>query len=121
MNREQKRAAQRQGMAGPDGSPVATRDRKAPAQRVAKERTSPKQFLSEVVSELRKTSWPTRPETIRLAAIVFAAIVVLTTFIFFIDLGFGEFFDRLFKTTTPTTPTTSAGLLLFALPMRERT
>ncbi len=118
MNREQKRAAQRQGLAGADGTPVATRDRKAPQQRLKEDRTSPKQFVAEVVSELRKTSWPTRSETIRLALIVFAAIVVLTTFIFFIDLGFGEFFDRLFKTTTPTK---SAGLLLFALPTRDRT
>ena len=113
MNREQKRAAQRQGLAGPDGEPVSKTDRRAPAQRLKEERTRPRQFISEVVSELRKTSWPTRKETIRLATIVFIAIIVLTTFIFLIYLGFGEMFSRLYKTTKPTQ---SAAFVAF-LPM----
>ena len=117
MNREQKRAAQRQGLAGPDGAPVATRDRRQPAQRLKEERTRPRQFVSEVVSELRKTSWPTRKETVRLAAIVFVAIIVLTTFIFLIDLAFGEMFSRLFTTNKPTQ---SAALVAFFPMMRAR-
>src|SRR5690606_9297579 len=73
MNREQKRAAQRQGLAGPDGAPITTRERPRPQQRLKEERVSPRQFISEVTSELKKTSWPTRQETIRLAIIVFIA------------------------------------------------
>ena len=111
MNREQKRSAQRQGLAGPDGTPVATKDRRQPAQRQKEERTKPTDFMREVVSELRKTSWPTRSETIRLAAIVFVAIVILTAFIFAIDLAFGEAFTRLFTTTTKST--SSASLVAF--------
>ena len=118
MNREQKRAAQRQGLAGADGAPVSTRDRQRPAQRLKEERTSPRQFLSEVMSELRKTSWPTRQETIRLAIIVFIAIVVLTAFIFGIDFVFGEALSSLFDTTSDTTA--AAALPLLALPLRSR-
>jgi len=110
MNREQKRSAQRQGLAGPDGTPVSNKDRRQPAQRLKEERTKPADFVREVVSELRKTSWPTRKETVRLAAIVFVAIVILTAFIFAIDLGFGEGFTRLFTTTKSTS---SASLIAF--------
>jgi preprotein translocase subunit SecE len=113
MNREQKRAAQRQGLAGADGAPVATRDRSRPAQRLKEERTSPKQFMSEVMAELRKTSWPTRQETIRLAIIVFIAIIVLTAFIFGIDLLFGDLLGRLFDTTSDTTAAAALPLLAF--------
>ena len=101
MNREQKREMQKRGLAGADGAPVATRERRQPAPKPKKEsRTPPKQFVQEIIVELRKTSWPTRKETIRLAIIVFVAIVVLTGFIFGIDLLFGDFFGRLFDTTS---------------------
>ena len=117
MNREQKRAAQRQGLAGPDGAPITTRERPRPQQRLKEERVSPRQFISEVTSELKKTSWPTRQETIRLAIIVFIAIVVLTAFIFGLDLLFGEALTNLFDTTGDTT---AAALPFLALPLRSR-
>jgi preprotein translocase subunit SecE len=108
MNREQKRAMQKRGMSGEDGAPTATRERRAPAARPAKEaRTSPRQYLREVIGELRKTSWPTRQETIRLAVIVLIAIVFMTTFIFAVDLLFGEAITRLLDTSD--TPQSAAG------------
>jgi preprotein translocase subunit SecE len=118
MNREQKRAAQRQGLAGADGAPVATRDRARPAQRLKEERTSPRQFLNEVMAELRKTSWPTRQETVRLAIIVFIAIIVLTAFIFAIDLLMGQGLGNLFDTTSDTTAAAALPLVLFPLTRR---
>jgi len=101
MNREQKRAAQRAGTANADGTPAAVpRDRRAPAKTLKDERTAPRQFVREVVAELRKTSWPTRQETIRLAIIVFIAIVVMTAFIFGVDAASGKLLTNLFDTTT---------------------
>jgi preprotein translocase subunit SecE len=100
MNREQKRAMQRRGLADADGAPIATRERRPPAPKPKEERTPPRQFISEVLAELRKTSWPTRSETVRLALIVLVAIVVLTAFIFGVDLLFSETLGRLFKTTS---------------------
>jgi preprotein translocase subunit SecE len=112
MNREQKRAMQKRGLAGADGAPVATRERRQPTPKPAESRTPPRQFVQEIVSELRKTSWPTRQETIRLAIIVFIAIVILTLFVFGIDLGFGSIFDRLFKTTPSQSAAAAAAFLI---------
>jgi preprotein translocase subunit SecE len=107
MNREQKRAMQKRGLADADGSPVATRERRQPTPKAAEARTPIRQVLQEIIAELRKTSWPTRDETIRLALIVFVAIVVLTLFVFGMDLLFGTIFDHLFNTT----PSQSAAAL----------
>jgi preprotein translocase subunit SecE len=104
MNREQKRAMQRAGQLGPDGSQVATRDRKAPAQRIKSERTKPAEFVREVRGELRKVSWPTREEVIRYSTIVLVALVIFTAFIFGVDFVFGELFRLVLDTGTATTP-----------------
>ena len=57
---------------------------------------------------MRKVVWPTRAETLRLSLIVFIAILILGAFIFFIDLGFGEFTDFLFP--TPSTANAAAAV-----------
>lgn len=112
MNREQKRAMQKRGLAGADGAPVTTRERRPPQTRQTNEpRTPMRQVFQEIVAELRKSSWPTRQETVRLAIICFVAIVVLTLFIFGIDLGFGWLFDHLFDTTPASTPAAAASLI----------
>jgi preprotein translocase subunit SecE len=98
MNREQKRMLQRQGEVGPDGEPIRKRQpRQAPAARAKPDRSSPRQFLHEVSAELRKVAWPTRSETLNYSLIVLIALVVLTTFIFFVDLGFSKLVLRLFN------------------------
>ena len=104
MNREQKRAMQRAGQLAADGTPI--RERRDPAARVKADRASPGQFVSEVRSEMRKVAWPTRAETLRLSLIVFIAILILGTFIFFIDLGFGQVTEFLFP--APSTATSNA-------------
>jgi preprotein translocase subunit SecE len=92
MNREQKRAAQKAGQVNADGSPATVRDRRAPAQRLKSERTKPTDFVREVRAELKKVSWPTRPEVIRYSVIVFVALVVFTGFVFGVDYVFEWFF-----------------------------
>jgi preprotein translocase subunit SecE len=104
MNREQKRAMQRAGQLGADGSQVATRDRRAPAQRVKAERTKPAEFMREVRGELRKVSWPTREEVTRYSTIVLVALAIFTAFIFGVDYVFGELFRLVLDTGTATTP-----------------
>jgi preprotein translocase subunit SecE len=113
MNREQKRALQKRGMADDEGAPVATRERRQPPVRTKEERTAPRQYVREVVGELRKTSWPTRAETIRLAIIVLIAIVFMTALIFGLDLLFGEAVTRLIDTTDdPTAAAAGAAAIL---------
>jgi preprotein translocase subunit SecE len=92
MNREQKRAAQRAGQVDQDGSPVTTRERRAPAPRPKAERTGPREFVREVRAELKKVSWPTRDEVIRYSTIVLIALVIFTAFVFGVDYLFGELF-----------------------------
>lgn len=92
MNREQKRAAQRAGQVNADGSPVTVRDRRQPAQRLKSERTSPADFVREVRGELKKVSWPARPEVIRYSIIVLIALVLFTLFVFALDFVFEQLF-----------------------------
>ncbi len=92
MNREQKRAAQKAGEVDADGAQTKVRDRRAPAKNLKAERTKPIQFVREVRAELKKVSWPTRPEVRRYSIIVFIALVVFTGFVFLVDYGFEYFF-----------------------------
>ena len=46
---------------------------------------SPKRFLGEVVSELKKVTWPSRDETIKLTAVVIALSVAVGAFIGALD------------------------------------
>jgi len=112
MNREQKRAMQKRGLAGADGAPVQTRERRQPTAKPTETRTPFRQVIQEIFAELRKTSWPTRKETIRLAVIVAIAIVVLTLFVFGIDLLFGSFFDKLFDTSPDPSAAAAAAAFL---------
>ena len=102
MNREQKRAMQRAGQMNADGS-QATRDRRAPAKDLKTTRTKPMEFIREVRAELRKVSWPTSPEVIRLSIIVFVALVVFTAGVFAVDYVFGEVFRVILDPGTTTT------------------
>jgi preprotein translocase subunit SecE len=116
MNREQKRALQKRGMSDAEGAPVATRERRQPVARQTKEdRTGPRQYTREVVAELRKTSWPTRQETIRLAIIVAIAIAVLTAFIFGLDVLFGDMITRLINTTGKQSTAAAAGFFMMRI------
>ncbi len=106
MNREQKRAMQKAGQVDAEGAPVQTRERRTPQPKTADERTSPRQFIREVRSELRKVAWPTREELIRFSIIVLIAIVVVTAFVSLVDYGFLNFFSKFLfdnglNTTTP--------------------
>lgn len=92
MNRETKRMLQRQGQLGPDGEAARPKPKQAgrPAPAPNRERTSPKQYLREVRSELRKVAWPSRAEVSRYSVIVLVTLVILTTFIFALDYLFAQ-------------------------------
>ncbi len=64
-----------------------------------KEKTAPakkpnaiKRYYRETVGELRKVTWPTREEALRLTGIVIVVIVVMAAFLGVLDF----FFTRLF-------------------------
>ncbi|HKY15010.1 MAG TPA: preprotein translocase subunit SecE [Microthrixaceae bacterium] len=103
---------QKRGMADGEGSPVATRERRQPQVKAKEERTKPRQYLREVMGELRKTSWPTRAETIRLGTIVLIAIIFMTALIFGLDFLFGEAIGRLMDTTDSSAASAAAAALM---------
>lgn len=58
---------------------------------------SPAKFVREVIGELKKTTWPTRAETIKLTAIVIAISVVVGAFIGVLDTTFLRISGLIFK------------------------
>ena len=57
-------------------------------------RASPVLFFQEVISELRKSVWPSKEETARLTAIVIALAVAVGFFLGGLDRVFAELFNR---------------------------
>jgi len=86
VNRQTKRQMAKQGLEGPRAGA-----RKAPTPVAAKERTGPRQYLSEVRGEMRKVAWPTRPEVVNSTIIVIIAVAVLTSLIFGFDYASAKF------------------------------
>ena len=53
------------------------------------------QFLSEVTAELKKVSWPTRPETIASTGIVLVVVFVIGTYLGVIDFALSSLITAL--------------------------
>ena len=96
MNREQRRLLQRQGQIDAEGNPVATRRDSRPAP-TARERVTPRQYVSEVRSEMRRVSWPTRNEVINYTIVVLVTLVVATALVAGLDYLFGELIIQLLR------------------------
>lgn len=47
-------------------------------------------MIGEVAAELRRVTWPTREETVRLTIIVIAVSVAIGAFLGLVDLGFSR-------------------------------
>lgn len=58
---------------------------------------SPVKFVREVIGELKKTTWPTRTETIKLTVIVIAISVIVGAFIGLLDTVFLRMSALIFK------------------------
>jgi preprotein translocase subunit SecE len=89
MNRQAKRMMQRQKTATPDRA-EAVRQRRSSLEQQRKKRTPIRVFLKEVRAELRKVNWPTREELVGYTIVVLVAVVVLTSFVFGLDIGFSR-------------------------------
>ena len=53
-----------------------------------KERTKPRQFLKEVIAELKKVAWPSRQEVVAYSTVVLIATIVIAAIIFAMDFVF---------------------------------
>jgi len=90
-NRQTKRMMAKQGAE----RPRAPERRSAPQQ--SRERTSPKEFVSEVRGELRKVAWPTKQEVVNSTIIVLIAVVVMGSLIFGFDWASSKLVLFLYK------------------------
>ena len=97
MNRQMKRAQRRQGTPY-DRAQAATTARRAQVQEKRK-RTGARQFLKEVRQELKKVLWPTRQELLTYTVVVLVTVVVLTSFVFGLDVLFSKFVFKVFTNT----------------------
>ena len=103
MNREQKRMLQRQGAVDAEGTPTARRAAAPqPRPKSGKEERLPlfqriKQYFREVVSEMRKVSFPTKQETITYSIVVFVMLVLLTGGIGLLDFGISHLVLKVFS------------------------
>ena len=60
-------------------------------------KTAPGQFIREVITELKKVTWPTREETIKLTVVVIAISVFVGIFIGGLDALLLKITTTLFK------------------------
>jgi preprotein translocase subunit SecE len=71
-------------------------ERRAPTERAQRERTGPRQYLSEVRAEMKKVAWPPRPEIVNTSIIVIIGLVFMTAIIFGFDWTSVKLVDFIF-------------------------
>jgi len=59
--------------------------------------TNPIQFVKEVMAELKKVTWPTRQETVKLTLVVIVLSLLVGTFIGILDITFLKTTTLLFR------------------------
>lgn len=59
-------------------------------------RTSPLTFLRQVIAELRKVVWPTRPMVVNYFFVVLVFVLVMMAFVAGLDFGFGKAMFKVF-------------------------
>ena len=60
------------------------------------QRTSPLTFLRQVIAELRKVVWPTRPMVVNYFFVVLVFVLVMMAFVAGLDFGFGKAMFKVF-------------------------
>ena len=54
------------------------------------------EFLHEVRLELKKVTWPTRPEVVGTTGVVLVIVFIFSVFLYMADLLFGRIITRIF-------------------------
>lgn len=93
MNRQYKRAMKKQEQAK---KPAQRPQPKPPGVAGKKERTKPRQFIKEVIAELKKVAWPTRQETVAYSIVVLVSVIIVAALIFGMDTVFSKAVFALF-------------------------
>ena len=97
-NRAQKRLLQRQGTLDADGMPAAAvRPERRPPSGSSRGGFHPRQFVDEVILELRKVMKPKRPELINYATVVFFTLAFLMSLVYALDYVYSLGASHIFK------------------------
>jgi preprotein translocase subunit SecE len=78
------------------GESEIPRPQTAPPVAQRAKRTSPRQFMREVRSEMRKVAWPSRRELLSYSVVVLVSVTIMTLFITGLDQLFGFVILRVF-------------------------
>lgn len=97
MNRQYKRLMQKEEAKKRAGGRPPVKAAGPPQKR---ERTKPRQFIKEVIAELKKVAWPTRQETIAYSIVVLVSVIFIAALIFAMDFVFTEAVLALFGVDT---------------------
>ncbi len=63
---------------------------KAPGAPTKRERTKPRQFVKEVIAELKKVAWPSRQEVVAYSIVVLVSSIIIAAMIFGMDYVFTQ-------------------------------
>jgi preprotein translocase subunit SecE len=81
---------------GPGAGRRSARQEKAGTVTKAVQQSRGSRFLSEVVAELRKVSWPTRAVLLQSTGVVLLVVAVVSAYLAALDEVFGRLVDALF-------------------------
>lgn len=87
MNRQTKRLMAKQEAQRKAGPRAPVRPQSAPT---GKQRTKPRDFVREVLAELKKVAWPNRQEVTGYSIVVLVSVIVIAALIFAMDLVFAR-------------------------------
>ncbi len=83
---------------GSDRKEKLEQQRKLAKKANKKKRKSPARFFKDIVSELKKVTWPTAKDLIKYSGAVIAFIIVTVIIVGLMDAGLAELFRLVLKT-----------------------
>lgn len=83
---------------GNDRKEKLEQQKKAAKKANKKKRKSPARFFKDVLSELKKVTWPTVKDLVKYTGAVIAFILVMAVLVGLMDAGLGELFKFVLKT-----------------------
>ncbi len=82
---------------GNDRKEKLEQQKKAAKKANKKVRKSPARFLKDIISELKKVTWPSAKELVKYAGAVLAFILVIAIIVGLMDFGLTSLFDWVLK------------------------
>ncbi len=87
MNREQRRYLQKQGQMDSEGNVIAKRRERTD---MSSERSSFREYLKGIPTELKRVTWPNRPEVVNYTIVVTITLLLMTALVAGLDIVFSE-------------------------------